>query len=316
MFDVITIGTATRDVFLESKDFHVLSPGRRELQCFALGAKIEVDEVVFASGGGAANAAVTFARQGFKTACLFKTGNDEAGRSVRYDLEKEGVRPLLTSDSKKHTAYATVLLNPNGERTILTYRGAAESLELTEIPWGDLEARWACFFPSRIPLNAMEQLVNHFNHQGAFLAMNPSGHYLKMGIGRLLPLLNKLKVIIMNEEEAGLSKIDDVFAGILAVTKGPRGIRVKADGRIYEAGVFPETAVADRTGAGDAFGAGFVAGLMQSSNDIEYAIRLGSANATSVVEHIGAQTGILNRREFEENRRWQKLPIHKKSVKH
>ena len=75
----------------------------------------------------------------------------------------------------------------------------------------------------------------------------------------------------------------------------------------------------DRTGAGDAFGSGFVAGLMRHKEEckkglcshlaVEYAIRLGSANATSMVESIGAKSGILTQKEFEKDHRWQKLSI-------
>ena len=55
------------------------------------------------------------------------------------------------------------------------------------------------------------------------------------------------------------------------------------------------------TGAGDAFGSGFVAGLM-AKNDINFALRLAAANATSVVEHIGAQEGILTKSDFSKPR--------------
>jgi sugar/nucleoside kinase (ribokinase family) len=65
----------------------------------------------------------------------------------------------------------------------------------------------------------------------------------------------------------------------------------------YSAGV-PEAPVIDRTGAGDAFGSGFVSGFIQSNGDIEYAIQLGTANATSVVEDFGAKTGILKKGDW------------------
>ena len=66
----------------------------------------------------------------------------------------------------------------------------------------------------------------------------------------------------------------------------------------------------DRTGAGDAFGSGFVAGLIQASR-IEYAIRLGSANATSVVEYVGAKKGIVTKNDFEKSSRWKNFKINK-----
>jgi len=85
---------------------------------------------------------------------------------------------------------------------------------------------------------------------------------------------------------------------------------------------FKNKKIVNRTGAGDAFGSGFVAGLMRkgtlsrkaSDAAIAYAMRLASANATSVVEHMGAQTGVLGRAEFEKNPRWKSLPIKTKNL--
>ena len=83
-----------------------------------------------------------------------------------------------------------------------------------------------------------------------------------------------------------------------------------------------EQKLVDRTGAGDAFGSGFVAGLLhqRSTSNIEpptveaikYAIRLATANAASVVEHIGATEGTLTKQQFETDPRWQNLKIEKR----
>ena len=104
--------------------------------------------------------------------------------------------------------------------------------------------------------------------------------------------------------------------GIVAVTGGPKGVTVSDGKHIYKAGIFKEQSVADRTGAGDSFGSGFIAGLMRkekekefSVEEIQYAIRLASANATSVVERIGATEGTLTREQFANDLRWAKLDI-------
>src|SRR3989338_8986820 len=94
MFDIITIGSATRDVLLKAEGFeirkHEDSPSGVE-QCFPLGSKIEIKEIVFTTGGGAANAAVTFSRQGFKTACVSAVGEDLNGREIVKELKREKV---------------------------------------------------------------------------------------------------------------------------------------------------------------------------------------------------------------------------------
>jgi len=120
--------------------------------------------------------------------------------------------------------------------------------------------------------------------------------------------------ISFENPEKVFKALDDLVPGIVAVTSGDKGATVSDGKSIYTAGIFPEQRIVDRTGAGDAFGAGFVAGLMRSGGDIKYSIRLASANATSVVENLGASEGALTKEEFEENPRWQEFDIEVRSI--
>jgi sugar/nucleoside kinase (ribokinase family) len=104
----------------------------------------------------------------------------------------------------------------------------------------------------------------------------------------------------------------------LVITDAERGSKVSDGKTVWRAGVFRERKLADRTGAGDAFGSGFVAGLMQKGEkcekgickpqNIAYALRLASANATSNIESIGAKSGILTKKGFQA-KRWSRLGI-------
>ena len=125
MFDVVTIGTATRDVYITSPSFKALKDPKHlealgfptgEAECLALGAKIDIEVPVFTMCGGAINSAVTFSRLGFKTAASFKVGNDEFGDALVGLLKKEKIFPIVSRDTSVGTAYSTILLNPNGER--------------------------------------------------------------------------------------------------------------------------------------------------------------------------------------------------------
>ena len=329
MFDIITIGTATRDVFLTSPLFKVLRDPEHlrkigfstgEAQCFAVGGKVEVDEPIFTTGGGATNAAVTFSRQGFNVAALIKIGQDETAANILKELKKEKIIPLAVREKNKTTAFSTILLSPSGERTVLVYRGASEDLKTKEIPFEKLQSRWAYVSPGRIPFETIQKLFNYFSENKTLIAFNPSKYYLEMGLEKLRPLLEKTKVAIFNREEAAyltginyqkekeiFKKLDKAIDGIAIMTEGSKGVMVSDGKNIYSSGIFKGKLI-DRTGAGDAFGSGFVAGIIEK-NEIEYAIRLGSANATSVVEKIGAQKGILIKSDFENNKRWEDLRI-------
>ena len=374
MYDIITIGTATRDVFLTSPLFSAIggsvSGGKvlkyqkylskmgfktGEAQCFALGGKIEIGKPVLATGGGATNSAVTFSRQGLKTAALIKIGEDQAGKDILEELKKEkiDVLKLQTTNYKSRrnigtptktsglqisnsTAYSTILLAPGGERTILIYRGASEDLTFKEISLNRLKSKWAYISSGKISFQVINEIFNYLHKNKTLIAFNPSKHFIEMGLKKLKPLLKKTKVFILNREEASyltgvdyhkekeiFKKLDEAVDGIAVMTDGPNGILVSDCCNIYKAGIFSaeggEKKAIDRTGAGDAFGSGFVAGLIQTRekckkglcgvDNIEYAIRLGSANATSVIEHIGAKTGILTKKEFEKLKRFKNLSI-------
>lgn len=333
MKSVITIGTATQDVFLESSSFAAFKDpylnaraGFSEgAECFALGSKIEVERLTLTTGGGATNAAVTFARQGIKTKCLMEIGADSIGDEIVSEMKREHVDPIVIRNKKLMTGYSTLLLTPTGERTVLVYRGASSDLHIPNKLFGRLRADWAYIVPGNISFGTIAKIVNHFKKTGTKIALNPSSHYLGLGIKKLKPLLNSVSVFIVNREEASkltgvpfaeeariFKVLDKYIDGIAVMTDGPRGVFV-SDGKIkFHAGAFKERAIVNRTGAGDAFGSGFVSALVKSGStsrdSIREAIRLGSANATSIVEHMGAKRGILTARGARAPR-WRRIAI-------
>lgn len=349
MIKVLTIGTATRDVVLRGDFFKVVKDPEHlrkagfptgEAQCFSLGVggKIEIQEPVFALGGGAANAAITFARQGFSTQAFIKIGKDQNGEEILKTLKSEKVSPVVVFDKKRGTAYSVILISPDGERTILNYRGASQDLTSVEVSKKSFKADVAYIVPGAIEISVIARLVRELKKNGTMIAMNPSGHYIKLGAKKLKPIFDNLDVIILNRDEGALltgekfedekgifRKFDGLVHGLAVMTDGPEGVMVSDGKKIYSAGIYKEKRVADRTGAGDSFGSGFVAGLLgkfsnsnfQFSNkenkfkeeDVIRGIKLGSANATSNVEEVGAQTGILTRREFEMQARWKNFKI-------
>lgn len=352
MFDVITIGTATRDVFLRSKYFKKFQDEDLKsigiegglAECFEWGGKVEVDKPVITTGGGAVNAAVTFARQGFKTAVVIRVGSDRPGDGILLELKREKIKILASKDKKLGTGYSTILLSDTGERTVLVYRGAASELSLEEIPKAALKCSWAYIAPGDIDFNVVKSLTDELYKNKVRIAFDFSNHYLKMGRSKLLPLMQKSALIKGNREEIGLlmnidpraeeklfREFDRVVHGIAIMSDGPRGVVVSDGSYLYRAGTYKEKKVIDRTGAGDAFGSGFVAGLMRHSRRIsqatlgksetslfspemiEYAIRLGSANATSVVEYVGANIGILTEQKFNDVR-WKKLTVRREKL--
>jgi ribokinase len=341
MYDIITIGTATRDVFIESPLFtnvhdpeHFKKLGFLDgnATCFMPGAKLEINKPIFATGGGATNTATTFARMGLKVATIGKIGADDGGARILSECKSEGVASRIITDKALSTAYSVILVPTAGERTILTHRGASDKLKPADIDNALTKSHWAYIVPGHIPYPTVLHAVNALAKQGTQIALNPSQHIIEKGLRALKPLLSKIDVLILNREEAakmtGVSydRMDDIlgalrtsFTGIIAVTDGSAGAIVLDHERRYNCGVFPKKVVSDATGAGDAYGSGLVSGLIyaQKTNpskqfnetSIREAIRIASANSASVVEHTGAKRGILTREAVLHAPRWKKLSM-------
>lgn len=320
MFDTITFGSATRDAFFYSENF---STHDKSL-CFDLGAKIEIDKIVFTTGGGGTNTACAFSRLGFKTAIVGQIGNDVAGQAVLEDLKKDKVETkFVTQTGKFNTAYSVILSIPGKERTILVYRGASENIDENAMPWNKLKAKW--FYISSVggDFGLLEKVFAHAAKGKTKIVINPGAKELAHP-EKLLPFLQRADVVLLNDSEAekitGFSSakmpelLNDLvkrIGGIAVVTCGEKGTWLISGKQIFQAGTLP-TKVVERTGAGDAFGAGFVAGLMLK-NDLAYALQLGTANATSVIQKIGAKNGLLCKKDLENI---QKVKVEKIITKH
>lgn len=333
MYDVITIGSATRDVLLKMDDSetrkHADSPTGIE-QCFPLGSKLAVKKIVFTTGGGGTNSAVTFARQGFKTACVGVVGDDINGKEILEELRREKVKPLFqihnqlakspNGDQRPDgTAYSLILIHPNAERTILSYKGEGQHFDLKKIPFGKLKAGW--FYINSLGGNyeLFEALVNYAVKNGIKIACNPGGKEIEHGKEKLAPLLAKIDILILNKEEGiqllgeeptessewVLNELQKLVKGAVVLTDGHNGVRGRWQNREYRAGV-PDSPIVERTGAGDAFGSGFVSEYIrqlavsggQSAVTIVKAIQFATANASSVVTKYGAKAGILKKGDW------------------
>lgn len=341
MKDIVTIGSITKDNFLEM-DCEIINWPKTPLKkaiVLPFGEKLEVENIYSVLGGNSANASVTFSRLGFKTSCFGKIGSDPAGQEIKKWLKADGIDPIFAVAKNKKTAQSTLLLKAaaksdknqigQGERTILGYHGASNEWVKNDIIWNKLKARWWYLSLAGTSSDFFVPLIKFAKKNGIKVAFNPSGYQIKHNRQEILDNLKNIDFLAVNEGEAadlvGISfsakggpasgwereafkKLDDLMPGIVAVTDGPNGVTVSDGENIYKAGIFKEKLVADRTGAGDAFGSGFTAGLMEygknfnSIEAIKHAIILGSANATSVVEKIGATAGIISKKNLKEAR--------------
>jgi sugar/nucleoside kinase (ribokinase family) len=317
MFDVITIGSAVYDSFIEVglpqiDDKDTIFGKSLKLP---LGEKFSGKKISFEIGGNAVNAAITFSRQSFRTGICVRLGGDVFGEEIQKRLSQEKIKlDFVETDKKLQTSSSTIFLS-SGERTIINFSGAGNDLSLQKL-WKDKpKAKWFYLSLPGESYRLLPKIISFAKKQNAKIALNPTAYHIKRAKETILDNLRNIDFLVLNETEASMltnidfkeknkafRKLDKEAPGILAVTYGKSGA-VVSDGKFfYRAGIFKNKKIVDRTGAGDAFGSGLVAGLMRGG--LKEAIELGLANSASVVEEIGANKGVLTRNEFKNNKRW------------
>jgi ribokinase len=308
--DVLTIGAATRDVFIQSPRFKLErdphAPDGFDT-CFPLGSKIDIDKIIFETGGGATNAAVTFVRFGLKTATVARIGNDLGGRELRERLveHKIDVGPLQ-EDKTEGTGYSLILVSGTGQRAILVYRGASRDIDAKKIDWNGLDPSWVYLTSVAGNETILKDIFTSTKKRKINVAWNPGNAELELGLKALMPWILETDILILNREEAAEladvapRHLDGIFHRLsplprqaLVVTDGGKGAYVHARGTTWYAPALAGKRI-NTTGAGDAFGSAFTAMAIKTGN-LELGLRAGMLNSLGVITHMGAKAGILKR---------------------
>lgn len=300
VFDVVTFGSAVMDVFVDTDIAE-----KKGFMSYPVGSKILLKNLRFDIGGGGTNTAVAFSRFGLNTGWVGKVGGDIDGREVLRMMKREGVVFLGKIDKKDITGYSIVLDSKEHDRTILTYKGANDNLFQEEINFRKVKTKWI-YLTSLLgeSFKTQKKLVDYLTRNGTKVVFNPSEYLIKrLSLG---PILRLTEVLILNREEADLLlkrnsiRSKNFLEGLHSL--GPRIVVVTDKNKLTWAydgekkySIKPhDINVKERTGAGDAFGAGFVAGLIVGY-DIEKCLRLGLEESESVLRYLGAKNNLIRR---------------------
>ena len=308
MLDIISVGDATLDVFLQMNDEDAdvkCNLQKEDCQlCLTYADKIPVESVVKIPGAGnGSNNAVGSSRLGMQASMVSIVGNDDVGRSIIKNWKKEGVSTrFVTVDKKRDTNYSTVI-NYRGERTILVYHEKRDYRFPDTLP----RAKWLYYTSLGKGSEKMHPaLLTYLKKTETRLCFQPGTHQLKLGAKRLAPMIAKSTITIINKEEAErlvgdgtremkalLMRLKSFGCEIAVITDGGRG-SFSFDGKTFlKLGVF-EVPVIERTGCGDAYATAFLAALHHGKSLAE-AMRWGTANSASVISYVGPQEGLLTR---------------------
>ncbi|HZZ98323.1 MAG TPA: carbohydrate kinase family protein [Candidatus Saccharimonadia bacterium] len=307
MFDVITLGSATLDVFLRSSKFQLSNKNGAVMLCETFGEKIDVEQAAVSTGGAASNTAVGFARMGFATACVTETGTDFAGEIVLHDLKTEGVdASLLLAIPTEQTAVSALLISEDGARTALVFRGASRNMTAAMIDWSKIQAKrlhLASIGNAELVIKTLE----HCKQQGIKVSWNPGNWEIEqIRSGALKPDWSAVDILCLNRGEmANMSGMElgrdeawtDAwsFPGprVVIVTDGKKGGQYLIDG-VKKSYIIEDIPTVQETGAGDAFICGVVSGQLLGET-LEDSIGRGKKNAASVVQQMGAKKGLMRK---------------------
>lgn len=306
IFDIVAVGDTTQDVFLQMLDASVQCDidGENCKICFDYADKIAVDKKTdIPAVGNAANNAIGIARLGLRSALYTVVGNDVQGHLAHDVLQKEKVDTRYVMFDEKHGTNFSAVINFKGERTIFVYH------EPRDYQLPELAATQWLYLTSAAGggAAALHEQIEHFlaAHADVRLAFNPGTHQLHLGLERLRPLLARTSILFLNREESAelLGNPGSDVAGlvrgfhgegvkVMVLTDGPEGAYASDGVAVTYHRIFAGPVV-ERTGAGDSYGAGFLAGIIRGKDTGE-AMLWGNANATSVVQYIGAREGLLD----------------------
>lgn len=318
-FDVLVVGHVALDHLFVTKEKGV-----------RFGATLDVKEVPVTLAGSGANVAVALARLGVKVGLVAAVGRDTRGDEILKSLGADGVDTgLVARVSLAETGLGVTVL-PDGTQTplVLRCRGANDLIEVTEevqkmlhtTQWLYLTKLTRAFSPQ------VRLLLDALSHEAARLAWHPGPPVASLDANVVTPLLARCDCLFVNEDDAGAlapgakghADIERALrrkgAKTVVLTHGHNDAHVLADDA-HLAGKPPTSTAADPRGAGDAFRAAFLAGMVHGKGDRELALQWALANAASVVSSLTTQRGLLTKTVLEERIRTKKIPLERSIVK-
>jgi fructokinase len=310
-YDILGIGNAivdvvarTEDSFLSRHDMHkgamiLIDAAAADALYAAMPAGLE------SSGGSAANTCAVAAGLGAKVAYIGKVADDQLGGVFRHDIKAVGVHfPTAPLAGGAPTARCLILVTPDGQRTMNTFLGACVTLGEADVDPALVAASAVTYLEGYLfdppeAQRAFRKAADAAHAAGRRVALSLSDAFcVNRHRGAFLDLVaNHVDILFANEAEITALYERNTFeeavedarrdVALAALTRSEAGSVIVQGGHTV---LVPAeaAAVVDTTGAGDAYAAGFLAGLT-SGKSLEVCGRMGSIAAAEVISHYGAR---------------------------
>jgi ribokinase len=318
MLDILCVGDSKIDIFLQipQDNPHFGLNDEKNKLFVSFGEKIYIEKYILDIGGNATNAAVGIARLGLNAGLCAEIGEDELSQKILNNLKKENINTDLLLQTNEDTSIS-VGLTYAADRTLFTehvkrnHNFNFERLQTNFIYLTSLGNLWE---------ETYEKTLNFVKQNNSKLAFNPGSIQLAKRGKIVMDVLEKTDYLFVNKQEAEeilygeelslpkantyqikklLYGLKSLGVQIPVITDGENGSYIQdKDNNIYHLGVI-KTEVIEKTGAGDAYSAGFLSAIIHGL-EIAEAMKWGAINSASVIGKIGAKEGLLTKNELEQ----------------
>lgn len=274
----------------------------------AFDTKVRLLEHTQAAGGQTASALVALSRLGMRTAYAGRFGSDAEGQFGLAELRAEGVNTELAEvvEGARNQIAFIIIDERNGERTVIWNRDERLAYKPDEAPL-EIAGRGRVLHLDAHDPPACVPLAIEARRTGVIVSADIDNIY--EGLPQLLPLIDVLisskefphRLTGITDERAALIEIKARYgSAVVGMTLGERGALAYHEGIFLESPAFAVPGgCRDTTGAGDAFHAGFIYGLLRGE-EIEASLRLANATASLKCRTLGARTSLPTARELTE----------------
>ncbi len=312
---ILAIGDIFTDAFIKLREDKAridTDPDGSKRLSLPFGSKPPYDSVeIVQAVGPSPNAAVSFSRLGLNAGLMAFLGDDQPGKDSLAYLHGEHIDTTTMVAHKDMKSNYYYVLRYGADRTILVkneeydYRWIAPEKTPDWIYLSLIsEASWQLH---------EDLLVYLEQHPDTKLAFQPGTFHFEWGAEKLAKVYARSHIVVMNREEAvevtgksydSLKELADGLHALgpkfVVITDGPNGSFASYDGKLVSIPNYPDPAApVDRTGAGDAFASTIVAALALGES-IETALTWAPINSMNVVQHLGAQAGLLRREDIDQ----------------
>jgi ribokinase len=300
-FDVVGLGALNVD-----KLFKVNRIAAKEEESF-------ITDFAETCGGSAANTVVGLARLGCKVGFIGKVANDREGKMLLEEFRREGVNTRGVAVAKRGRS-GTVMgfVDENGERALYIDPGANDQVGFSEKIKRYVSHTLFLHLTSFVGEESFQtqKRILRAIPDDVMVSFDPGALYARKGLAALGSIVERSHVLMPNAGELELlTGMADYRRGaeamlgkgvkVVAVKLGSRGCYVTDGKRSHNVEAF-KVSVVDTTGAGDAFCAGFLYGLIKHKS-LEECGRIGNFVASRCTTKMGARVGLPTLEDLTKN---------------